>query len=77
MEEANNKPKIYVHSKTGNRYVKLCESKSSENPDDVVVVYQALYGDRHIWHRPKSMFYENVDINGVMVPRFREELPNE
>lgn len=34
------------------------------------VVYQTLYGDYGWWVRPFSMFTENVEIDGKLVPRF-------
>lgn len=37
-----------------------------------MVVYKALYGDKKIWVRPKSMFYEMIEINGKLTPRFKE-----
>lgn len=76
---------FYKHSKSGKLYEFLGESKSSENPDEEFVIYRALYGEGTIWTRPKSMFFEDVEINEEIVPRFRrmklseiiEELRNE
>jgi hypothetical protein len=31
-----------------------------------------MYGNGQVWIRPKSMFFENVEINGELVPRFKE-----
>jgi hypothetical protein len=31
----------------------------------------ALYGDFGLWVRPKKMFMENVEVDGVSVPRFK------
>ena len=36
-----------------------------------LVVYQALYGERGLWVRPLSMFIEQVDVEGVLTPRFK------
>lgn len=41
--------------------------KLAENP---VVVYQALHGEGTVWVRPKHMWDELVNVDGVMVPRF-------
>ena len=60
--------KIYKHYK-GNRYKVLAIAKHSETLEDMVV-YQALYGERGIWVRPKSMWSEEVTVNGKTVLRF-------
>ena len=38
-----------------------------------LVMYEALYENKlgALWVRPKAMFLENLEINGVMTPRFR------
>lgn len=39
---------------------------------EVVVYYQALYGDFGFWVRPHAMFTENVQLpDGTARPRFR------
>ena len=63
--------KIYKHYK-GNRYKVLAIAKHSETLEDMVV-YQALYGDFGIWVRPKSMWSEEVMIDGKKVLRFAPE----
>ena len=37
------------------------------------VVYEALYDNpvSKIWHRPLEMFLGTVDIDGVIIPRFK------
>lgn len=38
---------------------------------EIFVVYRALYGDTSaIWLRPRTMFMESVEIDGVSTPRF-------
>ena len=38
---------------------------------EVVVVYQMLYGDHGFWIRPQAMFVESVTLDdGRRVPRF-------
>jgi hypothetical protein len=34
------------------------------------VVYQAAYGDEIVWVRPISSWLEEVDVEGVAIPRF-------
>ena len=33
-------------------------------------MYRALYGENQVWVRPLSMFNENVEVDGEVVPRF-------
>lgn len=35
-----------------------------------MVVYQALYGEGEIWVRPYEMFFETVERDGKVMPRF-------
>lgn len=54
----------------GNYYCLIGHARHSETLEDLVV-YQALYGERQLWVRPKSMFYEEVMLpDGSRVPRF-------
>lgn len=59
----------YRHYK-GNEYLVLCEATHSETLERMVV-YKALYGNGGVWVRPFGMFFENVEVNGETVPRFR------
>lgn len=61
---------LYEHYK-GNRYKVLGIAKHSETLEELVV-YQAQYGDYGIWVRPKEMFFEDVEVNGEIVPRFNK-----
>lgn len=63
--------RYFIHSKSGNLYQLISEGKGSEDLDELVV-YKAMYGDKSIWVRPKSMFFGEVEINGELVPRFKE-----
>jgi len=35
-----------------------------------LVLYRALYGDKELWVRPLEMFFEQVDREGKLQPRF-------
>jgi hypothetical protein len=59
---------IYKHYK-GNLYKVIGVAKHSETLEELVV-YEALYGERGLWVRPKAMFLETVEIDGAQVPRF-------
>jgi len=38
--------------------------------EEKMVVYRPLYGEQALWVRPFDMFIEEVNVNGVMQPRF-------
>lgn len=61
--------KLFKHNKTGNYYYVICEAMHTETKEDYVA-YVALYGDNKMYVRPKSMFYEDVVINGKKMKRF-------
>ena len=58
----------YRHFK-GNIYKVLHVAKHSETLEDIVV-YQAMYGEKGIWVRPKSMFEEVIERDGKTFIRF-------
>lgn len=60
---------IYQHYK-GKKYKVLGEALHSETLEKLVI-YQAQYGKRKLWARPKKMFLEKVKMNGKKVSRFR------
>jgi len=62
-------PGRYQHYK-GQFYVVFGVARHSETEEELVV-YRTDYGDKSLWVRPLSMFEESVQVNGVMVPRFR------
>ena len=56
----------YRHYK-GGLYELVCEA-TLEADLTPMIVYRAADGS--IWARPKSVFFELVDVDGVMTPRF-------
>lgn len=60
---------IYEHYK-GQQYRVIGVARHSET-EDVLVVYQTLYGARGLWVRPLTMFLETVEVEGVQQPRFK------
>ena len=60
---------IYRHYK-GNEYEVIALAKHSETEEEMVV-YRALYGEYGIWVRPYEMFVEELDRDGVKIPRFQ------
>ncbi len=62
-------PGIYQHYK-GNLYEVIGIAKDSETMEERVV-YRALYGNYALWTRSKTMFCENVIIDGKEIPRFK------
>jgi hypothetical protein len=64
---------IYEHY-SGKRYRVISVGRHSEDLS-LYVMYEALYdcGDfGQTWLRPLGMFLEDVEINGVKVPRFKK-----
>ncbi|RQW28921.1 DUF1653 domain-containing protein [Rhodobacteraceae bacterium CH30] len=44
----------------------VCHSETEE----WLVLYRPLYGEGGLWVRPYTMFFEDVIIDGVSIPRF-------
>jgi hypothetical protein len=57
----------YRHYK-GGIYERICEATLESHPTVTMVVYKASNGT--IWTRPASVFFELIEQNGAMVPRF-------
>lgn len=78
MEELNFSEKakslkigIYEHYKdTNKRYRVLGICRHSETLEEMVI-YKALYGNEDTWIRPLYMFFDEVEVDGVYVPRFK------
>ena len=66
----------YRHFK-GNYYELTAVGRDSENPDNFLAVYRALYGEGEVWIRPLDMFFEAVEKGGEKTARFEyvEEIP--
>lgn len=60
--------KYYRHFK-GNIYKVLHIAMHSETLE-AMVVYQAMYGEKSIWVRPKAMFEELIEKDGRSIRRF-------
>lgn len=60
---------VYKHYKRGDEYL-VTGVAEHENTNELLVVYKALYGDRHLWTRPLVQFIEIVNHNGQPKPRF-------
>jgi len=56
----------YRHYK-GGLYELVCEA-TLEADLSPMIIYRAADGS--IWARPKSVFFELVNVDGVMTPRF-------
>ena len=64
----NIQPGIWRHF-NGKEYDVLGVARHSETQEELVV-YRARYGTRELWVRPKAMFLESVEVDGVRRPRF-------
>ena len=58
----------YRHFK-GGEYELLFVAKHSETLEEMVV-YQALYGEKGVWVRPRVMWTEKVQVEDKLVTRF-------
>ena len=67
-------PGIYQHYK-GNKYEVIGTARHSETLEELVI-YRALYnssefGNNALWVRPLTMFTEEIQMEGKLIPRFR------
>ena len=60
---------IYEHYK-GQRYEVIDLARHSET-EELMVLYRTMYGDKDLWIRPYTMFFENVIVGSKQVPRFK------
>jgi hypothetical protein len=58
----------YRHYKGGD-YEVIGVVRHSETLEPLVL-YRALYGARGMWVRPHAMFFEHIETNGALQPRF-------
>jgi hypothetical protein len=58
----------YRHYK-GNEYEVVGVARHSETLEPLVV-YRPLYNDTGLWVRPHAMFFERIELDGRLVPRF-------
>jgi hypothetical protein len=75
LEEAQKKITIgdvYRHYKTRQLYEVLYVALQ-ENIDDACIVYQPVSGPRLIWVRNLESWLEEIEVDGVTVPRFKKE----
>lgn len=63
-------PWLYRHYQ-GNLYRVLYTARHTET-EEMMVVYQALYGEMKIWVRPASMWFDQVGVDkaGRPITRF-------
>ena len=59
---------LYQHYK-GHQYEVIDTVIHSES-EETMVLYRPLYGEKALWVRPKTMFIESVNVDGLCVPRF-------
>jgi hypothetical protein len=53
----------------GGIYERVCEATLESDPTVTMIVYRATNGT--IWTRPASVFFELVERDGTLVPRFK------
>lgn len=64
------KERYFLHFK-GGLYKLVSTAYHSETLEEMVV-YQALYGEKKTWVRPKDMFFSTVCHDGKIIERFKE-----
>lgn len=62
------KPGRYRHYK-GGEYEVLAVARHSESLEPLVV-YRPLQSDTGWWVRPHAMFFESIEVEGKVQPRF-------
>lgn len=62
---------LYEHY-SGRQYRLIGVAKHSETLEELIV-YEPRYNNTEskLWVRPKAMFFEDVEKDGKLVPRFR------
>lgn len=65
----------YRHFRNHKLY-RLVTYATIEATKEDAVVYQAMYGERKLWIRTKANFFEEVEQEGKLVPRF-QSIPEE
>lgn len=72
MNQIKSNLKLYRHYKN-KPYKYICEVRHSETLGELVL-YETRYENKlgSLWVRPKEMFFENVELNGVFRPRFEQ-----
>ncbi len=63
---------IWEHYK-GKHYEVIGVAHHSETQEELVVykaLYTTVFGDDSLWVRPKTMFLETIEINGLSKARF-------
>jgi hypothetical protein len=60
----------YRHYK-GGEYEVIGVARHSETHEPLVV-YRPLYNDTGWWLRPHAMFFEYIDVDAVLKPRFEK-----
>lgn len=62
----------YRHTKKGHLYEVVGVALQTET-NEPLVIYRPLYNNEHeLFARPYTMFVEQVEIDGAMMPRFEK-----
>lgn len=75
IEEAKTKITVgdkYWHHKSREKIYKVIGLGFLEANDELCVIYQAQYGEKLTFLRPLSIWLENVEWEGRVVPRFNK-----
>ena len=75
IKEAESKITVgaeYWHHKSRDKIYKVTGLGFLEANDELCVIYRAQYGERLTFLRPLTIWLENVEWEGKMVPRFNK-----
>jgi len=61
---------IYSHYKNSAKHYLVMDLGIIEETEEICVIYQAKYGEKLIFVRPLSVWLEDVNYEGKVVPRF-------
>lgn len=62
---------IYQHYKGDEYRYEVVDFARHSETLETMVIYRALYGEGDLWVRPLDMFAQNIELDGVSVPRFK------
>ncbi len=75
IEEAKSKITVgaeYWHYKSRDKVYKIIGLGFFEANEELCVIYQAQYGEKLTFLRPLTIWLENVEWEGKIVPRFNK-----
>ena len=60
---------VYQHYK-GSKY-EVIDTVTHSETEETLVLYRTMYGDKDLWVRPFTMFFETLTVENKEIPRFK------